>query len=112
MPKKRATKATKTKPQDRVIPITWSYPEDMVSSYATNMLVQNGDQELYVSFFEVPPPVLFNPEDAQKLESVNAECIARIIITPDRMAKFIEVLQQQLDTFKKKKKTADQSNAT
>ena len=83
--------------------MVWIFPEDLVSGYATNMLVQAGESELYVSFFEAPPPILLGPEDVKNLESVNAECIARIVISPDRLPKFIEVLQKQLDTFNLKK---------
>jgi hypothetical protein len=99
----RKRPAAKKKPQERVIPIIWNFPEDLISGYATNIVVQNGEQELYVSFFEAQPPILLAPEDAEKLESVNAECIARIVITPDRMAKFIDVLQKQLNVFNSKK---------
>jgi hypothetical protein len=83
--------------------MVWSFPDDLVSGYATNMLVQTGENELYVSFFEAPPPVLLAPEDVKSLESVKAECIARVVISPDRMPKFIEVLQKQLDAFNLKK---------
>lgn len=102
MPKKSANKAAAVR-KNRPIPVNWTFPVDLVSGYATNMLVQSGESELYVSFFEVPPPILFGPEDSKNLESVNAECIARIIISPDRMGNFIEVLQQQLKNFNQKK---------
>jgi hypothetical protein len=106
--KRTATKA-KTPTKQRQIPMVWNFPVDLVSGYATNMLVQTGESELYVSFFEAPPPVLFGPEDAKKLESFTAECIARLVISPDRMAKFIEVLQQQLNAFNEKKKAKKSS---
>ncbi len=102
MPKPR----TKKKAQDRVIPIVWSFPEESLSGYATNLLVQTGEQELYISFFETRPPILIVPEDVEKVENITAECIAQIIVTPERLAKFIEALQQQLDLFNKKKATA------
>jgi hypothetical protein len=108
MPKKRATKK---KPRKGTIPMVWNYPDDLWSGYATNIIVQAGEQELYVSFFEAPPPVILQEEDWQRLESVNAECFARIIVSPDRLAQFIEVLKQQLDTFNKKR-AAQKSNGS
>ena len=77
--------------------------------YATNIIVQAGEQELYLSFFEARPPILLSPEDVEKLESVTAEFIAQVIVTPERLAKFIEVLQQQLEAFNKKKAAANRS---
>lgn len=102
MPKPR----TKKKAAERVIPVLWNFPEQSLSGYATNLLVRTGEQELYLSFFETRPPVLLAPDDIKKLESVTAECIAQIIVTPERLAKFIEALQQQLDVFNKKKAAA------
>ncbi len=108
------SKKTPAKPaaQERDIPLIWHIPEDLISGYATNMLVQIGDHELYVSFFETPPPILFGPKDVENLESVKAKCIARIVITPERMATFIELLQKQLDIFNEKKKAATKSNGS
>lgn len=83
--------------------MVWNFPDDLLSGYATNILVQSGDQELYVSFFEIQHPVLLKPEDITKVESVNAECIARIVVTPERLTLFIDVLQKQLTAFKAKK---------
>jgi Protein of unknown function (DUF3467) len=98
--------------QERQIPIIWDFPEDLVSGYATNMLVQVGEHELYVSFFETPPPVLLGQEDVTKLEGVRAECIARIIVAPERMTEFIEVLNKQLEVYQKKKAVDSKANGT
>lgn len=76
------------------------------------MLVQAAEQEFYLSFFEIQPPIILSPEDVGAIENVRAECIARIIITPERMAKFIEVMQQQLDNFNRKKDGKGGSNGT
>jgi hypothetical protein len=109
MSKKPTAKAANP---ERTIPIVWDFPEDLVSGYATNMLVQVGEHELFVSFFETPPPLIFSPQDAEKLEGVRAECIARIVISPERLGKFIEVLQQQLETFNENKKGAKKINGS
>ncbi len=106
MPK---TRNTKKKLQERVVPTVWNVPDDLLSGYATNMLVQIGEQELYISFFELQQPVLLAPEDITRLESVHAECIARIVVTPERLTGFIDVLQKQLDAFKAKKAKAQKS---
>jgi hypothetical protein len=108
MPKPRTAKK---KSQERVIPMVWNFPDDLLSGYATNMLVQTGEQELFISFFELQPPVLLTPEDATRLESVKAECIAKIIVTPERLTVFIEVLQKQLDAYNAKKAGAQKSKS-
>jgi hypothetical protein len=102
MAKKKTAAST---PQERQIPMIWDIPEDMGSGYATNMLVQSGEHEFFVSFFEANPPVILDPKDIEKIESVRADCIARVIISAERMGRFIEVLQQQLDRHNEKKAT-------
>ena len=103
MPK---TRSTKKKLQERNIPMIWNFPEDLLSGYATNILVQAGEQELFVSFFEIQHPILLKPDDINTVESVKAECFAKIIVTPERLATFIPVLQQQLDAFNTKRSKA------
>ena len=93
-------------PEERQqIPIEWHIPEQIVTRYASNMVVQNTGQEFIVSFYELFPPLLFGtPADLAKLdkmESVRAECIARIIVSKDRMPKFIEALQTNFDRAEK-----------
>jgi hypothetical protein len=103
MPKKPTNKLT---PQEREIPLVWNIPEDLISGYATNILVQIGEHEFFVSFFETLPPVILRPQDVDKLEKVTAECFARIVVAPERMQGFIDALQQQLNAFNEKKKAA------
>lgn len=99
-----AKRQTKTQePQERQIPIEWVFPEDLTSGYATNILVQIGQNEFFISFFEMSPPVIMNAADLDTIESVQAYCIARIIVTPDRLNEFIAVLQKQLNLYNEKK---------
>jgi hypothetical protein len=109
MPKKPTNKLAA---QEREIPLIWDIPEDLTSGYATNMLVQIGEHEFFVSFFEAQPPIIIKPQDVEKLESVRAECLARLVILPDRMEAFIEVLQKQLDIFKARKKAEAKANGS
>jgi hypothetical protein len=41
------------------IPVEWHVPEDVVSGYATNILVQHTEHEFIISFYEAQPPILF-----------------------------------------------------
>lgn len=84
-----------------VIPIEWNISDDIVARYATNMLVQSGENEFFVSFFESRPPLLLGtPEQISKqvigLKSVKANCVAQIIISAEKMPSFIEALQTSL----------------
>ena len=76
--------------------IEWYVPENIKSHYATNMVVQYTGEEFVISFFEVKPPIILGSPDEikslrEKIESVKAECLSRIIVSPKRMKTFIKV---------------------
>jgi hypothetical protein len=83
-------------------PLEWYYPKDLRSRYATHMVVQRSEQEFYISFFEIPPPLIIGtPEEQQQqlneMGAVKAECVARIIVAAGRMPEFVTVLQRNLE---------------
>jgi hypothetical protein len=86
------------------LPLEWHFPENLVTRYANNVVVQHGEHEFIISFFEVFPPILLgSPEETRteldQIESVQANCVARIIIPWDRMPGFIKALQSNQDKF-------------
>jgi Protein of unknown function (DUF3467) len=96
----------------RAVPIQWHFPDDIVSRYATNLVVQHTEHEFSISFFEVRPPILVgSPEDIQaalqRVESVPAVCIARIIVAAERMPEFLRVLQDNLAQYQAKARTSE-----
>jgi hypothetical protein len=87
-----------------LLPVEWHSSEDIVSRYATNMVVQHSDQEFIISFFEARPPlVLGKPEEIEaklsQMKSVRADCVARIIVSTGRMPEFVKVLQDTLANY-------------
>lgn len=94
--------------EGRVVPINWYFPENIVSRYATNLLVQHSEHEFIISFFETRPPVLLGPPEEVKarldqIDSVRAECVARIIIAAERMPEFVQVLRDNLERYLSRK---------
>ena len=90
--------------EPRCLPLEWHFPGDIISRYATNMVVQHTEHEFIVSFFEVRPPVLLGEVEEQEaaleqVKSVRADCVARIIVAPERLKEFIQVLQDNLDKY-------------
>lgn len=90
-------KAEKNK-QVIVAPLKWVIPDNIITRFASNMIVQNIENEFKVSFFETKLPILLGPSDLPPKEVV-AECVASVIVTADRLPKFIGVLQKQLDQY-------------
>jgi hypothetical protein len=89
------------------LPIEWHCPEGLISRYATNLVVQHAEHEFYISFFEIMPPlVLGAPEERkaklEEIESVRAECVARVIVPAGQMPVFIKTLQSNWEAYRSK----------
>ena len=88
----------------KALPLKWVVPEDLVSRYANNFTIQHTDYEFVISFFETfPPLVLGSPDERQaqleQIESVPAKCVARIVISPERVQDLIQILAANLETY-------------
>jgi len=86
--------------------IEWNISDDIITRFATNMVVQTIENEFKVSFFELKQDIVLREEDMKKMVkggTVRADCIASIIITPDRMHKFIEAMTTQLTKYESSK---------
>jgi hypothetical protein len=69
------------------------------------MIVQHSEHEFYVSFFEMQPPIILGtPKDQQtqleEIGHIEAECVARLVISPDRLENFIQALQTNLERYR------------
>lgn len=84
------------------IPIKWRISDSIVTRFASNVVIQTIENEFKVSFFEIKPEIKISPSDEVPHE-VLADCVASVIITADRMPKFIKALQAQLDTYNERK---------
>ena len=94
---------TKERPKVQV-PIEWHISEDLDSKYATNLVIQHSEHEFIIDFFETRHPLILGDPDQvreqwEKLESVRAECVARIIVSPNRMQEFINLMQAALNKY-------------
>jgi hypothetical protein len=86
------------KEQVVALPIEWHYPEGLLGRYANHAQVQFTEYECNISFFDLKPPSLTGAPAEQKsqlekMRSVRAECVARIIVNPDRVQAIIAALQ-------------------
>lgn len=96
-------------PQEKLVRVEWHVPDTIVSQYANNVFVQQGQYEFVISFFETQlPMILGTPEENRtqlmQLESVRAECVARIVVAPDLVKQIIQALQTSLDTYQTTKR--------
>ena len=82
----------------------------MPSVYATNILVQPGEFEVVISFFEIQPPLFpGNDPDANlallKKTGVRADCVARITVIKERFEGFANAMKKMATDLKALEKT-------
>ena len=98
--------------QGIAVPLELYYPENMMSRYANHLIVQHTEHAFVLSFFEVRPPILLGSpeerkEEALQIKSVKAECVARVVVSAERMSDFVQVLQDNLRKYQEKSNPAE-----
>ncbi len=95
----------KKTPMTRQVPLNRIYPENLQTYFVSNMVVQHDPDIFILSFFEAfAPPILGDSPDeiksfVEKIEKVDAKCVARIVVTPSKMKEFVHVLTDNLNKY-------------
>jgi hypothetical protein len=97
------------------IPLKRIFPEDLKSYFVTNMTVQHQSDHFIIQFFEAFPPLILGTEEEKKsiiesLDHVEAKCVSRIIVTPDKFRDFIETLSENYNNYQKKYENKEEDN--
>ncbi len=84
------------------IKVNFRIPGRMPSVYAHNMLIQAGEDEITLSFYEVIlPPIMGTPSEEQvnalKEIGLVAECVARVTVAKSKFLGFAGAMQQIAD---------------
>ena len=99
-PQRRSTPPQKEPAKDPTskgyqIRVSWDIPQDMLLPSATHIIVQRDGPDFIINFFELRPPLLLGTEEQKlqqlkKIDSVHAKCVARLLISADRMPQFLK----------------------
>ncbi len=105
------SEAEQKEPEGIALHIDWHIPEGAQSRYANNVLVQAGQYEIIISFFEAQIPILLGQpeENRRKLEelgSIRAELVSRIVVSPEILPVMIKALETGLETYRQAKEQA------
>ena len=85
------------------LPIEWHTPDNIVTSFVNNVVVQHDERSFFISFFEIVPPIALGEgadEAIKAWKSIKAKCVARVAIARDQMENVIEALTKNLEKFK------------
>jgi len=85
------------------------YPKDLQSHFVSNIVVQHESDHFILSFFEVWAPAIIGETEEEKMlilesiDSVEANCVARIVLTHDRMMEFAQLINDNISSFNRSK---------
>ncbi len=94
-----------TEDERKAIRIDCEVPPDFPSSYASNLVAQYTEHDFTITFFDVRPPLLMGTP-AEKVSQLNAvdvvkaTPIARIVVAASRMHEFVQVLSDNLQSYR------------
>jgi hypothetical protein len=81
------------------IKINYVFPENIESKFVNQVVVQNQKDFFTLSFFETVMPIIVGESEEEraslleKIESIDAKCIARFIVTPEKISQIVNALQ-------------------
>ena len=85
------------------IPIKWNVSETIHNQYVHNVVVQPGQNEITLFFFETHiPPYIGSPEEHREYlqqQSVRFECVGKFVVTPQFIPEIIKALETGLDNY-------------
>lgn len=88
--------------QPREVAIRWDKAESVPVMACNVVLAQHTSQEFVLTFGYASLPVFTTPptqEELESIQSVQANVVARVGMTPGRVVELIQVLQKNLQTF-------------
>lgn len=98
--------------------INWVYPPDITTRFANNFVVQNDSEQFFLSFFDIWMPMIIGETDEEKqshlnaMEKVDAKCVARIVMSPEKMRELVEVMILNLQNYEQKLSMSVKTNET
>ncbi len=98
------------------VKLEYKYPEDLQTHFVTNVVIQHQPDFFALSFFEVIPPAVLvkTPEEKRSvleaLDHIDAKCVARIVVSPEKMVEFAKAMNDNLSNYQTMQKLRPKQN--
>lgn len=101
--------------QSIALPVEWHVPDNVQNRYVHNLIVQPGQHELTLFFFETQiPPFLGPPEEYRdfliKQGSIRSECVSKLTVSPDLASDIIKAIQTGLENYNRIKTSEEEKD--
>lgn len=85
------------------LPFVHKIPSDQLGILSNQFVIQGDGPEFHLLFFQTRPPMILGDTEAeirksiQKIKSVDSVCVARIIVSAERLPLIIRAMQDNLE---------------
>jgi hypothetical protein len=86
------------------INIVHYFPEDVRLTFSDNIAVQHTPSEFTITFAQVKQPIVAKLSEFEKIKEIEAEVVARIVLTPPKMVELIKSLQENWAIYQRRMK--------
>jgi Protein of unknown function (DUF3467) len=94
------TIVTKKAPDYVTVKVDYVIPDDLLALYSDVFFIQHTENDFTISFAQVQQPVGLLDEDYDRIDTIKGKVVARIVLTPRRMAELIQSLQINWNLFR------------
>jgi hypothetical protein len=77
-------------------------PEGLTLTFSDSIAVQHTTTEFIITFAQIQHPLVVKASDYETMTSVDAEVVARIVLSPPKMAEFIQALQENFRIYQRR----------
>jgi hypothetical protein len=79
-------------------------PENVHLTFSDNIAIQHTPSEFTITFSQIEQPLVALASDFDKIETIKAEVVARIVLTPAKMVEFIKSIQHNWGMYQRRMK--------
>jgi hypothetical protein len=95
-----ADRVNVSSPDAIVIPVHWGAADNLQTLYANQLFITRAGPEFYLVFGELVSPLAFNSSELPS--SLEIKPIARIVVSPDAILKFSDVISKIVEPLRAK----------
>lgn len=97
--------------KEKPIRLIWETNETLPFAYANHIYVSHaGEKEFHIYFGHVAPPLTIGLTEEELPDSIAITPVAKIIVTPEVMSDFVDVLNKNFKSFTEKKSASKENN--
>lgn len=100
-----AKKLTEAKLEGKVVRLIWDSSDGLPTLYSNHLIVTHGgESEFHIIFGHLTPPLILAASEDELPDHLVIKPVAKIVVTPQTMKKFIDAMAKNLKGFEEKQK--------